>query len=99
MPRQLRVDPIDLHMSSDHVDMHHAELATAHTAANSAIEAAQVGWVGASAALLQTRFAEWQATTTHLTTELAAHSAAYRTAANTYVHNDDHSAEAIDGAV
>jgi hypothetical protein len=60
MAKDLRVDPIDLRLSSDHMDMHHTEVSTAHVAANGDIEAAQAGWVGASAAALQAKFAEWQ---------------------------------------
>ena len=63
MADHLRVDPIDLSMSSDHMDMHHGELLAAHTAANGTIEEAQTGWVGASAAALQSKLAEWQAVT------------------------------------
>jgi WXG100 family type VII secretion target len=88
MADHLKVDPIDLHMSSDHMDMHRTELLAAHAAANSVIEEAQAGWVGASAAALQSKLAEWQATSTRLCGDIAAHSAAYRTAANGYTEND-----------
>jgi hypothetical protein len=40
MADPVKVDPIDLRLSSDHMDMHHAELLAAHTAANGAIEEA-----------------------------------------------------------
>lgn len=43
MADHVKVDPIDLHMSSDHMEMHHAELLGAHTAANGVIEEAQAG--------------------------------------------------------
>jgi WXG100 family type VII secretion target len=93
---RLKVDPIDLHMSSDHMDLHHSELQAAHTSANGAIEAAQTGWVGASGTALQSKMAEWQATTTKLCGDIAAHGAAYRTAAKLYAQNDTNSAEALD---
>jgi hypothetical protein len=63
MAERVRVDPVDLRMSSAHMEMHHAELSAAHLAANGAIEEAQAGWVGTSAAALQAKFAEWQAAT------------------------------------
>lgn len=92
----LKVDPIDLRMSSDHLDMHHAELRAAHSAADSAIEGAQVGWVGASAAALHAKMTDWQAATTHLTDDIAAHGAAYTAAADGYLENDTRAAEALD---
>ena len=97
MDNNLEVDPIDLRMSSDHMDMHHAELQTAHTAANEAIEAAQAGWIGDSAAALHAKFAEWQAVTTQLANELADHSAAFISAADGYESVDANSAEQLDG--
>lgn len=56
--KDLRVDPIDLHLSSAHMDAHHSELLAVHTAANDTIETAQAGWVGASGAALQAKFAD-----------------------------------------
>jgi len=96
VPKDLKVDPIDLRLSSDHMDMHRAELATAHTAANGDIEAAQAGWVGASAAALQAKFAEWQEVTTKITTDITAHGAAFQSAAEGYATVDDQSAEHLD---
>ena len=96
MTDQLKVDPTDLHMSSDHMDMHHTDLQTAHVAANGDIEAAQTGWVGASAAALQAKFAEWQAATTSLCTDVAAHGAAFRNAAQGYVAIDGEGARKLD---
>jgi WXG100 family type VII secretion target len=96
MTDQLNVDPTDLHMSSAHMDMHHAELQTVHSGANADIEAAQTGWVGASAAALQAKFAEWQATTTALCTDVSAHGAAFRSAAQTYVADDGEGARKLD---
>jgi WXG100 family type VII secretion target len=97
--KQLEVDPVDLRMSSDHMDMHHSELSAVHDAANGAIEEAQAGWVGTSAAALQARFAEWQAETVTLTGDIAAHGAAYRAAADSYTGDDSAAAEALDRAL
>jgi WXG100 family type VII secretion target len=96
MADQLKVDPIDLHMSATHMDVHHAELQAAHAAADGVMEGAQSGWVGASASALQSKMAEWQATTTRLCGDIAAHGAAYQAAAKLYTQNDTDSAEALD---
>jgi WXG100 family type VII secretion target len=99
MADHLKVDPVDLHISSDHMDMHHVELQAAHAAADGAIEGAQTGWVGASAAALQSKMAQWQATTTRLCGDIASHGAAYRTAAELYTQNDTDSGGALDREV
>jgi WXG100 family type VII secretion target len=96
MPKDLKVDSIDLHLSSDHMDSHHADLLTAHTAANGDIEAAQSGWVGSSAMALQAKFAEWQEATTAIATDIAAHAMAFRNAAHAYATIDDDGAERLD---
>ncbi|MGE2721975.1 WXG100 family type VII secretion target [Mycolicibacterium celeriflavum] len=96
MPKDLEVDPIDLRMSSDHMDMHHSDLLAAHTAANGAIEEAQAGWVGASAAALTKKFAEWQEATATMAEDIAAHGAAFRSAASGYQAADAKGAAAID---
>jgi WXG100 family type VII secretion target len=95
----MKVEPVDLHMSSDHMDMHHAELLAAHTAANGAIEEAQAGWVGASAAVLQSKLAEWQAATAQLCGEIAAHGEAFRNAAAGYQTIDTDSAEKLNDQI
>jgi hypothetical protein len=43
MADPVEVDPIDLRMSSDHMDVHHGDLLAAHGEANDAIEEAQAG--------------------------------------------------------
>lgn len=96
MVDHLKVDPIDLRMSSDHMDMHHSEVSAAHTAANGDIEAAQAGWVGVSGAALQAKFAEWQEATATITRDIATHGAAFQTAAERYASVDGGSAEALD---
>ncbi|QNJ91192.1 WXG100 family type VII secretion target [Mycolicibacterium fluoranthenivorans] len=96
MPDQLNVDPIDIRMSSDHMDMHHTDLQAAHSAANADIEASQSGWVGTSAAALQAKFTEWQAATAQLCGDVAAHGAAFRKAADGYTTVDAESAGKLD---
>jgi WXG100 family type VII secretion target len=96
MADRVKVDPIDLRLSSDHMDMHHAELLGSHVAANGAIAEAQAGWVGASAAALQSKLVEWQAVTAELCGDIAAHGEAFRTAAAGYETTDTDSAEKLD---
>lgn len=95
----VNVDPIDLRMSSDHMDMHHGDLLAAHGAANGAIEEAQTGWVGASAAALHAKMAEWQSVTVQLCADIAAHGEAFRSAAAGYETTDANSAEALDNSL
>lgn len=92
----LRVDPVDLYLSSEHMDVHHADLDAAHTAADGVIAEAQTGWVGASATALQSKLTQWQATTTTLCGDIASHGAAYHAAASGYVRDDTDSADALD---
>jgi WXG100 family type VII secretion target len=95
----LKVDPVDLHMSADHMGVHHTELRAAHAAADSDVEGAQAGWVGASAAALQAKFAEWQATTEKLCGSVADHERAFRTAGTKYQTVDGESAGKINDAL
>jgi uncharacterized protein YukE len=93
---ELEVDPIDLHASSAHMEMHHAELLAAHAAANESIEAAQAGWVGASRAALLAKGAEWRTATGQLTSDVAAHGAAFQIAATGYATADADGADTLD---
>lgn len=96
MTQNLEVDPIDLRMSSDHMDMHHSELLAAHATADSAIEEAQAGWVGSSAIALQAKFAEWQGDTARMAEDIAAHGEAFRSAAADYETVDSSRAAVLD---
>ena len=93
---ELEVDPIDLHASAAHMEMHRADLLAAHTTANDAIDAARSGWVGASGAALQAKFAEWQSATERMAGDIAAHGAAFQNAATGYVTTDEDGADALD---
>ena len=96
VPKDLRVDPIDLHLSSAHMNAHHSELLAAHAAANDTIEAAQSGWVGASGTALQSKLADWQAETARLTDDIAAHGTAFKCAADGYATVDGNSGQYLD---
>jgi WXG100 family type VII secretion target len=93
VPEPLEVDPIDLHISAGHMSVHHADLRAAHAEADSDIEGAQAGWVGTSAAALQAKLAEWQATTEQLCGNIADHEQAFRAAAQKYTTVDGESAD------
>ena len=95
MPKDLEVDPVDLRVSAAHMDMHHADLTAAHSAADADIEYSQAGWVGASGAALIAKLADWQAATITMTADIASHGAAFQAAATDYVTVDDTSADDI----
>ena len=99
VPEPLKVNPTDLHVSADHMSVHGGDLRAAHAAAHSAIEGAQAGWVGASAAALQAKLAEWQAATEQLCGTIADHEAAFRAAGNQYQRVDANSAKTITDAL
>jgi hypothetical protein len=48
LPQPLRVDPVDLHVGSDHVAVAAQKAAVAFTEHESALAEAESGWVGAS---------------------------------------------------
>lgn len=99
MAERLGVDPIDLHLSSDHLDVHHAEFRAAHANADADIEAAQRGWVGTSAAALQAKLVEWQAATAALSSDVEAHGVAFRAAAQDYTTTDTSNASSLDAQI
>lgn len=81
------------------MDVHQAEFQAAHASADADIEAAQSGWVGASAAALQAKFVEWQATTAALSSDVEAHGAAFRAAAHGYTTTDADNADSLDAQI
>jgi len=96
VPEPLKIDPVDLHVSADHLGVHHADLQAAHAEAGGDIEGAQAGWVGASAAALRAKLGEWQATTEQLCGGIADHEQAFRTAGSRYQRVDGESADTLD---
>ncbi|WP_193601570.1 WXG100 family type VII secretion target [Mycobacteroides abscessus] len=76
MAQVLRVDFVDMKMSSNLIDEHREDLRAAHAAADAAIEAAQSGWVGQSALALQEKLLELQGVTHHADNECDHHSTA-----------------------
>ena len=71
--KAFRVDIEALAASAAHVAGQGDDLATAHLSSDNRIASAQSGWVGSSAAALQTRAAAWHETSRRLVTSVGAH--------------------------
>lgn len=95
MPKSLNVDPADLFMSADHLDMREAEHTAAHGSANANIEAATSGWIGSSATGLQEKLEHLKNITTHVRKELEHHREAFRAVGNRYQTIDEEAAAEI----
>lgn len=94
MAQVLRVDFVDMKMSSSLIDGHREDLRAAHAAADSAIEAAQSGWVGQSAIALQEKLLELQGITHRMNNECDHHSTAITAISDKFQTIDEQ--EAID---
>lgn len=95
MSDKVRVDPVDLRMSANHLAMHSEDLRAAHTEADADIEATQAGWVGESAMAMQVKLEEWQQFTARVCADLDIHQANFCSAANAYEVTDADSAGTI----
>jgi uncharacterized protein YukE len=71
--KNFRVDIEALAGSAAHVAGQGDDLATAHLSSDNRIASAQSGWVGSSAAALQTRTAAWLETSRRLLTSVGDH--------------------------
>ncbi|MBS4727057.1 hypothetical protein MSM1_01305 [Mycobacterium sp. SM1] len=71
--REFQVDLEALVCSAAHVTGQGEDLAIAHLDSDNELEAAQWGWVGTSAAALNTRMAAWLATSRMLLTRVGEH--------------------------
>lgn len=91
----LRVDTDDLRMSADFMDMHGEDLRREHAAADTSIADSAAEWVGASAAALQAKLAEWQRVTAHATGEFTYHNAAFKKVAVEFETMDDEAAVSL----
>jgi uncharacterized protein YukE len=86
--RELRVDLEALACSAAHVTGQGEDLAIAHLSSDNRIEAAQIGWVGASAEALSARMAAWLETSRRLLTAVGDHALE--------LHDDLHSFAAME---
>ena len=91
----LRVDVDHLRMSADFMDMHGEDLRRAHETADTSIVDSAAEWVGASAAALQAKLAEWQGVTAHASNEFAYHNAAFKKVATEFEKMDEEGATAL----
>lgn len=98
MSEDLRVDPVDVQMAADHVDLAADNLRAGHGSAHERIGAAQAGWIGTSAAALASAAAKWEQESVALYSEIAGHAGAFRAAATRYVTTDNQQASNIEGA-
>jgi WXG100 family type VII secretion target len=88
MKQELRVDPADVRIGANFVDMHAGDLHEGHDAAHKRITAAQSGWIGASEAVLSARMTELEEETAAHCRELREHCDNLSTAADTYETTD-----------
>jgi WXG100 family type VII secretion target len=86
--QELRVDPADVRIGANFVDMHAGDLHEGHDAAHKRITAAQSGWIGASEAALSARMTELEEETAAHCRELHGHRDNLRTAADSYDTTD-----------
>lgn len=92
----VRVDTWQLLQSACRVDATADDLRARHTSALGRVAAAQVGWVGSSAAALADRAQRWEEESSAHYAEILAHGEHLRAAAECYVDSDDDSGLDID---
>ncbi|MEE6167935.1 MULTISPECIES: WXG100 family type VII secretion target [unclassified Mycolicibacterium] len=92
MSQPLNVDPIELFMSSDHLDMRQSQHSYVHELANAALESAGGGWVGNSAAALQGKLSDLHQISAHIENELGHHRDVFRKIGHAYSDIDEQSA-------
>jgi WXG100 family type VII secretion target len=95
MGRNLRVDPVDIHISAGHVDTTADDLRSEHGSAYTAMTEAHNWWVGSSAAALAEKTSEWESRTTRHYTTLVEYSNGLRSAAHEYTSTDTESGSHI----
>lgn len=98
MGDQLWVDPVEVAMAADHVDVAAEGLRSAHGSAHERMGAAQTGWIGASAAALAAATAKWEDESAGHYNGLVDRVEALRSAASQYAGTDTQGGAAIDAA-
>jgi WXG100 family type VII secretion target len=98
MGRDMRVDPVTLHASAGHIDGSADDLRAAHGSAHERIAAARAGWIGASAAALTAKVAQWEEESAAHYTELVKHGHHFRSAAASYLDTDTDAQSEIENA-
>lgn len=98
MGKDLRVDPVDVRMAADHVDVAADGLRADHGVAQERIGTAQAGWIGTSGEALSKLSTKWEEDTTRHYNELIAHVEGFKSAAANYVGTDHNEATEIENA-
>lgn len=89
MGEELRVDPAEVRMAADHVDVAADGLRTDHGTAQERIGTASAGWIGTSGEALSKVAAKWEEDSTRHYNELIAHVEGFMSAAASYVGTDN----------
>ena len=98
MGKDLRVDPVEVRMAADHVDVAADGLRMDHGVAQERIGTAQAGWIGTSGDALSKLSTKWEEDTTRHYNELIAHVEGFKSAAANYVSTDNQEAADIGNA-
>ena len=98
MGKDLRVDPAEVRMAADHVDVAADGLRTDHGAAQERIGTAQAGWIETSGEALSKVAAKWEDDSTKHYNELIGHVEGFKSAAAQYVGTDHQEATEIENA-
>ena len=78
MGEDLRVDPLEVRMAADHVDVAAEGLRTAHGSALERMGTAEAGWIGSSATALAATATKWEQDSAAHYTELVGHVEGFR---------------------
>jgi WXG100 family type VII secretion target len=98
MGEDLRVDPVEVRMAADHVDVAADGLRADHGVAQERIGAAQAGWIGTSGDALAKLTAKWEEDSTRHYNDLIGHVEGFKSAAAQYVGTDNQAATDIEDA-
>ena len=98
MGKDLRVDPVEVKMAADHVDVAADGLRADHGVAQERIGTAQAGWIGTSGDALAKLSTKWEEDSTRHYNDLIAHVEAFKSAAANYVSTDTQGATDIENA-
>jgi WXG100 family type VII secretion target len=98
MGEELRVDPVEVRMAADHVDVAAEGLRTDHGSAQERIGTASAGWIGTSGDALSKMAAKWEEDSTKHYNDLIGHVEGFKSAAANYVGTDTQEATQIENA-
>lgn len=96
MGEELRVDPVEVRMAADHVDVAADGLRADHGVAHERIGTAQAGWIGTSGEALSRLSTKWEEDSARHYNELIAHVEGFKSAAARYTSTDSQEATEIE---